>query len=266
MILAFDVGNTETTAAMFDGDMIRAHWRLTTNLPRTPDEYSLLLRSLLEAEGANTSVVTGSAICSVVPPVTQILASACEDCFGVPPIFVDARAPLPIRLEVDEPLTVGADRVANTLAASRIWKRDAIVVDLGTATTYDCITADGAFIGGIIQPGVRTSAETLFKRTSQLAATELIAPRKVIGTRTDECIRSGVIYGAADSVDGLVRRIKREWAVESPIVLATGGLAEVHEPLCESFEEVDPLLTLKGVRIGFELLQSTVKSRTRAVS
>ena len=266
MILAFDVGNTETTAAMFDGEMIRAHWRVTTNLPRTPDEYSLLLRSLLQAEGMNTSVVTGAAICSVVPPVTQILAAACEDCFGMPPVFVDARAALPIRLEVDEPFTVGADRVANTLAASRIWKRDAIVVDLGTATTYDCITADGAFIGGIIQPGVRTSAETLFKRTSQLAATELVAPRSVIGTRTDECIRSGVLYGAADSVDGLVRRIKDEWDAESPIVIATGGLAEILQPYCVTIDEVDPLLTLKGVRIGFELLQAAVHSRTRAVS
>ena len=266
MILAFDVGNTETTAALFDGEMIRGHWRVTTNLPRTPDEYSLLLRSLLQADGMDTSVVIGSAICSVVPPVTQILAAACEDCFGIPPVFIDARAALPIRLEVDEPFTVGADRVANTLAASRIWKRDAIVVDLGTATTYDCITADGAFIGGIIQPGVRTSAETLFKRTSQLAATELVAPRRVIGTRTDECIRSGVLYGAADSVDGLVRRIKNEWDVESPVVIATGGLAETLQPYCETLDEVDPLLTLKGVRIGYELLQSVVHSRTRAVS
>ena len=266
MILAFDVGNTETTAAMFDGEMIRAHWRVTTNLPRTPDEYSLLLRSLLEAEGMSVAVVTGSAICSVVPPVTQTLGAACEDCFGVPPVFVDARAALPIRLEVDEPFTVGADRVANTLAASRIWKRDSIVVDLGTATTYDCITADGAFIGGIIQPGVRTSAETLFKRTSQLAATELVAPRRVIGTRTDECIRSGVLYGAADSVDGLVRRIKQEWSAASPVVIATGGLAEALQPYCESFDEVDPLLTLKGVRMGYDLLKSSLHSRSRAVS
>lgn len=266
MILAFDVGNTETTAAMFDGEMIRAHWRVTTNLPRTPDEYSLLLRSLLQSDGMNTSAVTGSAICSVVPPVTQILGAACEDCFGVAPVFVDARAALPIRLEVDEPFTVGADRVANTLAASRIWNRDAIVVDLGTATTYDCITADGAFIGGIIQPGVRTSAETLFKRTSQLAATELIPPQKVIGTRTDECIRSGVLYGAADSIDGLVRRIKKEWRAKSPIVIATGGLAEVLQPYCDTFDEVDPLLTLKGVRMGYELLQGSLHSRPRAVS
>ena len=255
MILAFDVGNTETTAALFDDDQVRSHWRITTNLPRTADEYSLLLRSLLNAEGMQVSSVTGSAICSVVPPVTEILAAACRDCFGKDAVFVDARAALPIRLEVDEPFTVGADRIANTLAASRIWKRDAIVVDLGTATTYDCITADGAFIGGIIQPGVRTSAETLFRRTSQLAATELVPPQKVIGTRTDECIRSGVLYGAAESIDGLVGRIKAEWTSAKPVVIATGGLAEVLKPYCESFDEVDAFLTLKGVKIGYDLLQ-----------
>lgn len=255
MILAFDVGNTETTVALFDGDQVRAHWRITTNLPRTADEYSMLLRSLIDSEGMQPSSIDGSAICSVVPPVTQILAAACKDLSGNDAVFVDARAKLPIRLEVDEPFTVGADRVANTLAASRIWKRDAIVVDLGTATTYDCITADGAFIGGIIQPGVKTSAETLFRRTAQLAATEIVPPKHVIGTRTDECIRSGVLYGAADSIDGLVRRIKKEWTGKDPIVLATGGLAETLEPYCESFDEVDAFLTLKGVQIGYELIQ-----------
>ena len=256
MILAFDVGNTETTAAVFEGESIRAHWRVTTSLPRTPDEFSLLLESLIVSHGMRTSDVTGTAICSVVPPVTQTLARACEDSFGNAPLFVDARAALPIRLEVDEPFTVGADRIANTLAASRIWKRDAIVVDLGTATTYDCITADGAFIGGIIQPGVWTSADTLFRRTSQLSATELIPPKRVIGTRTDECIRSGVLYGAADSIDGLVRRIKKEWGVKNPVVLATGGLAASLQPFCETLDEVDPHLTLKGVRIGYEILSS----------
>jgi type III pantothenate kinase len=230
MILAFDIGNTETTAALFDGEIVGPHWRLTTNLPRTPDEYVLLLRSLFHAAGIDIAGVKGSAICSVVPPVTQTLIHVCIECFGRAPVIIDAHAALPIKLQVDEPFTVGADRIANTLAASRLRKRDTIVVDLGTATTYDCITADGAFIGGIIQPGVGTSAETLFRRTAQLAATELIPPQKVIGTRTDECIRSGVLYGAADSIDGLVRRIKKEWAVPNPLVIATGGLAESLRP------------------------------------
>jgi len=254
MILAFDIGNTETTAALFDGDSVGPHWRLTTNIPRTPDEYVLLLRSLFTVAGMDISTVTGSAICSVVPPVTQTLVHACLECFGRAPAIIDAHAALPVRLEVDEPFTVGADRIANTLAASRLHKRDTIVVDLGTATTYDCITADGAFIGGIIQPGVGTSAETLFRRTAQLASTELVPPQKVIGTRTDECIRSGVLYGAADSIDGLVRRIKKEWGVPNPLVIATGGLAETLRPFCETFDIVDAFLTLQGVRLGYELL------------
>lgn len=256
MILTFDVGNTETTAGLFDGESLRAHWRVTTGTPRTHDEFSLLLRSLLQAAGIATSEVKGSAICSVVPPVTQPLANACEECFGVAPAIIDARAKLPIELLVDEPFTVGADRIANTLAASRLWHRDAIVVDLGTATTYDCITADGAFIGGVIQPGIWTSAETLFRRTSQLSATEFVAPKKVIGTRTDECIRSGVLYGAADSIDGLVGRIKAEWGVGDILVVGTGGLAEVLRPHLKSFDEVDPFLTLKGVRMGYEILMA----------
>jgi type III pantothenate kinase len=254
MILAFDIGNTETTAALFDGAAVGPHWRLTTNLPRTPDEYVLLLRSLFQESAIDVATVTGSAICSVVPPATQTLIHACLECFGRAPAIIDARASLPIRLEVDEPLTVGADRIANTLAASRLHKRDTIVVDLGTASTYDCITADGAFIGGIIQPGIGTSAETLFRRTAQLAATDLTPPQKVIGTRTDECIRSGVLYGAADSIDGLVGRIKKEWAVPNPLVIATGGFAEILRPYCQSFDIVDAFLTLQGVRLGYELL------------
>jgi len=254
MILAFDVGNTETTAVLFDGDVIRAHWRLTTSLPRTADEFGLLLHTLLDSEDIPIESVTGSGICSVVPPVTETLSSACESAFGSAPAIVDARSRLPIRLEVDEPLTVGADRIANTLAASRIYGRNSVVVDLGTATTYDCITSDGAFIGGVIQPGIRTSAETLFRRTAQLAQTELVPPRKVIGTRTEECIRSGVLYGAASSIDGLVRLILDEWMPESPLVIATGGLAEALRPYCKSFQEVDPFLTLKGVRLAYDIL------------
>jgi type III pantothenate kinase len=254
MILAFDVGNTETTIALFDGDEIRAHWRITTNAPRTSDELALVLRSLLQEEGLQSSSIDGSAICSVVPPMTEILAEACRETLGKSAVMVDARAKLPVKLEVDEPFTVGADRIANTLAAVAICKRDTIVVDLGTATTYDCITKEGAFIGGIIQPGVRSSANTLFTRTSLLAATELTPPRKVIGTRTDECIRSGVLYGFAESIDGLVRRIMEEWGVASPMVVATGGLAETLKPFCRTFELVDPWFTLKGVRIGYGIL------------
>jgi type III pantothenate kinase len=152
---------------------------------------------------------------------------------------VDARAGLPITLDVEEPLTVGADRLINTLAASRLYARDTVVVDLGTATTYDCITASGVFLGGVIQPGVRTSAETLFRRASKLSATELVPPQRVIGRRTEECIRAGVV---------------------------TGGLAEALQPFCSEFDRVEPFLTLVGLRIAYDLLTGAGKGRAAAAS
>jgi type III pantothenate kinase len=240
---------------LFDGDVLRSHWRLTTDVARTPDELGLLLRSLLGSADVDRSAVKGAAIGSVVPPLTAPLAEACAQSFGVRPVVVDGRSALPIRLDVDEPLTVGADRIINTLAASRLYGRDTVVVDLGTATTFDCITADGVFLGGVIAPGVRTSAETLFRRTSKLPATDLVPPAQVIGRRTEECIRAGVLFGAADSIDGIVRRIKQAWPTASiPFVIATGGLAAVLQPYCSEFDLVDPYLTLVGLRIAFALL------------
>ena len=255
MIVAFDVGNSEITIGLFDDSKLASHWRLTTTAPRTADEFALLIRSILGGSSANPGRVQGSAICSVVPAVTPMLATACELSFGQKPIMIDGRARLPIKLDVEEPLTVGADRIANTLAASRIHKRDAIVVDMGTATTYDCITADGTFLGGVIQPGIMISADTLFRRTAQLPATDIVPPKKIIARRTDECIRAGVLYGAVDSIDGIVRRLKKEWPTgRSPLVIATGGMAETIQPYTTELELVDPFLTLKGIQLGYSLL------------
>ncbi len=255
MLLVFDVGNTETTIGLFEGELLVANWRIVTEVSRTPDELMLVIRALIAARGLPLDRVDGVAIGSVVPALTDPLREACSGLFGARPIVIDGRSPLPITLDVEEPLTVGADRIINTLAASRLYGRDTIAVDLGTATTYDCITADGVFLGGVIAPGVRTSAETLFRRTSKLPATELFPPQRVIGRRTEECIRSGVIYGAADAVDGIVRRIKAEWPTpRQPLVLATGGLAEVIAPLCREVELVDTTLTLVGLRMAHELL------------
>jgi type III pantothenate kinase len=171
-------------------------------------------------------------------------------------LIVDASSALPITLDVDEPLTVGADRLINTLAASRLYARDAIVVDMGTATTFDCITADGVFLGGVIAPGVLTSAETLTRRTSKLPATELVVPTRVIGKRTEECIRAGVLFGAADGIDGIVGRIKKSWPrTQVPMVIATGGFAETMATLCSSFDRVEPYLTLQGLQIAHSLMR-----------
>mgnify|MGYP001764821909 CR=1 FL=1 len=255
MLLVVDVGNTETTLGLCEGEIVTDHWRITTDPARTPDEVFVALRSLLQANGVAPDRVTQSAIGSVVPGVTGPLVEAAARLTGSAPVVVDARSPLGITLAVDEPMTVGADRIINTLAASRLHATDCIVVDLGTATTYDCITADGVFLGGVIQPGIRTSAETLFRRASKLTATELLAPRKVIGTRTEECIRAGVVFGAVDALDGIVRRIKREWPrPQVPKVIATGGLAATIKPWSSEIELVEPDLTLHGLRLAHAML------------
>jgi type III pantothenate kinase len=260
MILVFDVGNSETTIGLFDGDVLRAHWRVTTAVDRTADELALLIRQLVAASGQPFSAIEGSAIASVVPALTLPLAEASAQCFGARPVIVDGNSALPIQLVVDEPLTVGADRIVNTLAASVLYRRDTIVVDLGTATTFDCITADGIFLGGVIAPGIRTSADTLVRRTAKLPATEIAAPTHVIGTRTEDCIRAGVVFGAADAIDGIVRRIKRVWPRSTePWIVATGGLAETIRPFCESIDLVAAQLTLEGLRIAYQILAPSVQ-------
>jgi type III pantothenate kinase len=256
VILVFDIGNTETTVGVFEGETLRAHWRLTTAVERTPDELGLLLHELLRAGSLERAQITGAAIGSVVPSVTGPLVEALQRWLGVSARVIDARAGLPITLQVDEPLTVGADRILNTLAASRMYKVDTVVVDLGTATTYDCITADGVFLGGIIAPGLRTSADTLIRRTSKLPATELVPPPRAIGTRTEDCIRAGVLFGAADAIDGLVRRIKSEWPTPRvPKIVATGGLAPLVTSLCKEIDMVELDLTLYGLQIAFAFLE-----------
>jgi type III pantothenate kinase len=260
VIIVFDVGNTETTIGVFEGDGLRAHWRITTGAARTADEYGVLLTELVRSARIDTTALGGASIGSVVPGITGPLAEACERWLEARVTVIDGRSALPITLDVEEPLTVGADRIVNTLAASRMYRSDCIVVDLGTATTFDCITADGVFLGGVIAPGVTTSADTLVRRTSKLPATELVPPARAIGRRTEECIRAGVMLGAADSIDGLVRRIKREWPTRAtPKVVATGGLAEVLVPLCTEIELVEPYLTLHGLRMAFAIVNEGVR-------
>ncbi len=256
MLLTFDVGNTETTLGLFDGDTLRAHWRMLTEAPRSADEVGVLLRGLIAGADVPLAEVRGVAIASVVRGMATHLAEACRAWLPVERLEIfDATSSLPITLAVDEPLTVGADRIINTLVASRHYARDAVVVDLGTATTFDCITKDGVFLGGVIAPGVRTAAETLFRRTSKLPMPELSPPPRTIGTRTEDCIKAGVMFGNAELVDGIVRRILAEWPrPDTPIVVATGGLAELFAPVCRSFDEVDPYLTLKGLSLAFNLV------------
>lgn len=251
MLLALDIGNTEITVGLFDGDELSAHWRLTTNPDRTPDEWGAAVGAFLLQAGHSPNEVRAACLASVAPAVTRSVADGVEESTGVAPVAVDARSRLPVTLDVEEPLSVGADRIVNVLAAADQYHADLIVVDFGTATTFDCITADGRFIGGAIMPGLRTSADQLTRRAAKLPATELQVPARVIGRRTEECIQAGVLYGAADAVDGMVRRIGAEWPDGGrPKAIATGGLARLVAPLCSTIDGVDADLTLRGIRIA----------------
>jgi type III pantothenate kinase len=251
MLLTLDVGNTEVTVGLFQGDELGAHWRLTTSADRTPDEWGVVLGAFLVNAGLSPNQIRAAVLASVAPAATQNLVEAVRLVTGLAVTVVDARSPLPIRLEVDEPLSVGADRIVNTLAAVERYRRDTIVVDFGTATTFDCITADARFLGGVIMPGLRTSADELSRRAAKLPATELQPPERVIGRRTEECIRAGVLFGTADAVDGVVRRIQQEWPGGTrPQVVGTGGLVRVVAPLTRTIATVDPDLTLHGLRIA----------------
>jgi type III pantothenate kinase len=251
MLLALDIGNTETTVGLFAGDRLEGHWRLHTTAQRTPDEWASALTAYLTQAGHSTQEVGAAIVASVAPQVTQSLCAGVAAATTREPVLVDGRSKLPITLDVDEPLTVGADRIVNTLAASQLFKRDTIVVDFGTATTFDCITSDGRFIGGVIMPGIRTASDELVRRTAKLPATELTPPARAIGRRTEDCIRAGVLWGTADAVDGLVRRIKAEWPnKKTPQTIATGGLAGLVAPLSKEIESVHPDLTLVGLRLA----------------
>jgi len=258
MILVFDIGNTETMFGLFEAGELLDHWRIASDPERTVDELGLLVRALIRESGLRLDLVRGAGIASVVPPLVPVFSEMCTRHLGVTPIVIDASSPLPIRVDFDEPLTVGADRIVNTLAASRLYARDTIVVDLGTATTFDCITADGVFIGGVIAPGVRSSAESLVRRTAKLPRIDLEPPERVIGRRTEGGMRSGIFYGAVDTIDGMVRRIKAEWGSADALVVATGGLAPLIAPHCRTVDTLEPFLTLYGIDFAYRHLEESV--------
>ena len=254
MQLVVDVGNTETVVGVVrEGTELVSHWRISTQVPRTVDEYAHLLRSLLREEGLGPSHLTRAVLGSVVPGTSDVLAPTLERVAGRPPVVVGPDSDLPIELDVEEPRTVGADRVVNTLAARELYGRDTIVVDLGTATTFDLVTADGVFMGGVISPGVSAGLEWLGRRTAKLPRVALHPPERCIGRRTETCIQSGIFYSAVDAVDGIVRRIRDEWGrEEEPWVVATGGFATLIAPHCETVDHTEPFLTLLGLAMAGE--------------
>src|ERR671916_3273005 len=231
MLLALDIGNTEITVGLFHGGELEAHWRLTTNPDRTPDEWGSAIGGFLVQSGHSPNEVRAVCLASVAPATTQSIVEGVALSTGCTGVAVDATSELPVTLDVDEPLTVGADRIVNVLAAAELFRADSIVVDFGTATTFDCVTSDARFIGGAIMPGLRTSADQLTRRAAKLPATELRAPARVIGRRTEECIQAGVLFGAADAIGGLIGRVRAEWPGKTrPRIVATGGLASVVAP------------------------------------
>ena len=251
MLLTLDVGNSETTAGVFRDTTLEHQWRLTTQPGRTPDEWGVIIGSFLLHAGYRPEEIGGVCLASVAPSVTTSLKGGLEQLTGCAVAELDSDVDLPLELDVDEPLAVGADRIANALGVLELFKTDAVVIDFGTATTFDCVTSDGRFIGGPIMPGLKTSAEELTQKAAMLPATDLTPPSRVIARRTDDCIKAGVLYGAADAVDGMIRRIRAEWPTDNvPVVVATGGLADVLMPFTSEIDRVTQGLTLEGIRVA----------------
>jgi type III pantothenate kinase len=252
MHIVVDIGNTETVLGLMDPDTgeLQAHWRLSTGTARTADEFDQLLHSLLARKGFDSTRLTRAVLGSVVPSVSDRIRVALEGLVSGPVFTVEAGAGLPIRLDVDEPLTVGADRIVNTLAAKVLYERDTIVVDLGTATTFDCITADGVFVGGVIAPGVQVGLEWLGHRAAKLPKIQFRPPNTVIGRRTEACMESGVFFSAVDAIDGMVDRIEGEWNRPDVLVVATGGYAGLMAQHCRTVKRVEPFLTLRGLYLA----------------
>ncbi|MEX1183498.1 MAG: type III pantothenate kinase [Gemmatimonadota bacterium] len=255
MILAFDVGNTEIAIGLFEDRELLDHWRIGTHPERTVDEFGLLVRGLVRESGYDADEIRALVIGSVVPAMTAVAVEMGERHIGSRVVVIDAATSLPIRLDVEEPRSVGADRILNTLAAAQLFQCDTVVVDLGTATTFDCISGDGVFVGGIIAPGVRTGAETLVRNTAKLPRVDLLPPPTVIGRRTETSMQSGIFWGAIDTIDGLVNRIRREWQRPQALVVATGGLAPLLAPHCTTVDRVEPFITLFGLDLAFHAIE-----------
>ncbi|MDQ6650278.1 MAG: type III pantothenate kinase [Actinomycetota bacterium] len=256
MLLAVDVGNTHTVLGVFDGDRLVDHWRLATVAAHTADELALLVRGLLgprpEAGRPTPYVVTGVSMCSVVPAVLRELRSMCARYFADVPVVViepGVRTGMPIL--IDNPKEVGADRIANALAARALVGGPAVVVDFGTSTNFDVISARGEYLGGAIAPGIEISVEALTSRGAQLRKVELVAPRSVIGKSTVEALQSGVVFGFAGQVDGILDRMVSELG-GSATVIATGGLAPLVLSEARRLDRHEPWLTLIGLRLVFE--------------
>ena len=249
MLLVIDVGNTNTVIGIYEGDLLVSDWRIRTERGTTADEFNVLASGLLAGSNISPQRIRRTVISCVVPPMVPILHNFCRRYLGHQPHWVDARSSAGMPILVTNPAEVGADRIVNSVAAYEKYRRSLIVIDFGTATTFDAISAEGAYLGGAISPGIHIASEALFMNASKLPRVELFLPPKtVIGRDTAASIQSGIIYGYAALVDGMVLRMQSEMD-NAAKVIATGGLAELMHDVARSIEAVEPHLTLEGLRI-----------------
>ncbi len=252
MLLAVDVGNTQSVLGLFDEDELVATWRISSNPGLTGDELRVKTAGLLALSGRGWAEVHEVILASVVPRLTHVWEDAVLEATGTSTLVVGPGLKTGMPIRYDNPHEVGADRIVNGIAAYRDFGGPVIVVDFGTATTLDVITEDGAYLGGTISPGLETSAEALFTKAARLSKVDLDPPERVIGTNTRASVQAGLLLGEVERVDGLVRRVWRELGRETTVV-ATGGLAPTLAPLCATVEHVDVDLTLKGLRMVRDL-------------
>ena len=252
MLLAVDVGNSNVVVGLFDGDRLLTSWRLATDRRRTADEYAASLRTLLDHHGVDMSRIKGFSLSSTVPPLTATFRRLSENYFDLPPVVAGYQVNTGVEIAITNPAEMGPDRIVNSLAAMKRHRLPAIVVDLGTATTFDAVSADGKLLGCSIAPGIESALDGLVSRAARLFSVELKAPRTAIGRNTVTALRSGLVLGYVGLVEGLVARIRGEMEGD-PIVIATGGLAAVIAPETDILDVVDPDLTLHGLRFLYEL-------------
>jgi type III pantothenate kinase len=252
VLLAVNVGNTNTVLGVFRGAELEHQWRTSTETERTADELAVLFGGLLEqADLSFSNQITGVVISSVVPTSTGALRDMVERYFNFPPVIVEPGTKTGMPILTDNPRELGADRVVNALAAFSRYGGPCIVIDFGTATTYDAVSAKGEFLGGAIAPGLQTKNASLSRETARLPQVELQAPRTAIGKNTVDAIQSALIFGTAAEADGMIERMRKEFGGDATVV-ATGGLAPLVVPHCQFVDEYDPWLTLEGLRLVFE--------------
>jgi len=252
MLLTIDIGNTNITFGLYEGKDLGPSWRIRTIHEKMPDEYGILMEQLFHHQGYKPRQVTGIAIASVVPPLTQTFQRACQEYVGQEPLVVDAGVKTGVRIHYDNPRDVGADRIVDAAAVRALYSVPACIVDFGTATTFDAVSVEGDYLGGAIAPGIGIAAQALFERTAKLPRVELTHPSSVIGRNTPQAMQSGLLFGYVGLVEGIVARFKAKLGPETYVV-GTGGLADLIARETDVIDVVDPWLTLHGLRIVYEL-------------